>query len=304
MANMRASFADILRRWGIPVSKNLSNLIERAVRSQWNSALFIDNLRHTQEYRTKFKGIQWKTGMSEATYLSQFAQYKARAQDIGVKITRDMFAKMVKRGVSFEEYSARIDALAAIKAYAPFFEQFGQTLEMRGVGVPGANLSKSELTKFLLGLGSKQWEQTFQEMAVTVGLEQVAGINVIEKRQGEAFSDSPFEIGRQEMLKLIKNAEALNPGFEVEKLTGQDWAAIGEELGRYKPEYLKRYGLDAADLLTIKFGGPKAAALAERANRVLATQEAWSEPRALSSLSNSLASQAQGGGQEDFVQSQ
>jgi len=303
IANLRASFTDLLRRWGLPRSKNLLNLIERGIRSQWNSALFIDQLRHTPEYRQKFRGIQWKTGMTEGAYLSTFAQYKARAQDIGVTLTRNMFAKLIKQGKSFEEFSAQIDALDMIQSYGPFWQQFGQTLEMRGVNIPGRKLTKSELAKFIMGMGSKKWEQVFQEMVVTTQLEQVAGINVVERLGGETTTDAPYEILRSDMLKLIRQAEALNPGFEVEKMTGQDWAAIGEDLSRYKPEYLKRYGLDAADILTIKLGGPGAAELMQKANRVLATQEAYFEPRALPGTGK-LGQQAfGGGGEEDLVQS-
>lgn len=274
------SYRDILRRWGIRPDKNLLNLIERAARSMWTTTQFVDRLRHTPEYRQQFRGIQWRTGMTEGQYNQTFAQYKARAQDIGEMITRREFSKLLRRGVTFDEFSDRVDALNAIEEYAPLWKQFKFELEQSGVRVPGGDLTKKELTKFLMGLGSPKWEQVWERVYLTTQLEKVAGIGVVEQGKGESATPDAYEITRGDMLKLIKQVEALSPGFEVESLTGKNFAEIGTRLRAMKPQYLQRFGLTTNDILTMELGGPNAAKIADRAQRLLATQEAFFEPRA------------------------
>ena len=281
MERLRASYLEVLRRWGIKETKNLLNLVERAVRGQWSSSQFLGYVRQTPEYRQQFRGIRWRQGMSEAQYNAMYAQYAARALDIGEKLSRKQFAKMLKGGVEFDEYSDRVDALVAIEEYAPLWAQFQQTLELRGVRVPGKELEKKELQKFIMGLGSAKWEQIWEEVAVTTNLEKVAGVEVTAPRAGERATPDSYGVMRTDMLRLIKQLEALTPGFEVEKLTSQDWAAIGKRLRQYDISYLQRYDLTTKDILEMELGGPNAAKIAERAERLLKTQEAFDEPRAI-----------------------
>src|SRR3990167_9186742 len=155
LARLRASYREILRRWGFRPNKNLLNLMERGLRSQWSTTQFTDMLRQTPEYHQQFRGIRWRQGMTEGQYLSTYSQYKARAQDIGEKLSKKEFARALRQGKSFDEFSATIEAINSIEAYAPFWTQFQQVLELRGVAVPGQKLTKAELVKFAMGLGSK-----------------------------------------------------------------------------------------------------------------------------------------------------
>jgi len=281
MQALRVSYEEILRRWGMRANKNLLNLIELAMRGQWTTTQFIDNLRQTPEYKQHFRGIRWTTGMSEAQYNSQYAAYKARAQDIGENLSRQQFGKLLKRGVSIDEFSDRVDALDAIDRYAPLWSQFQQVLELRGVNVPGGRLTKKELQKFIMGMGPAKWEKIYEEAITTTNLERVAGIEVTAPRAGEVATPDSYGIMRSEWLDIIKQVESLTPGFEVEDISSQEWAAIGTRIRDYSINYLQRYGLSTRDLLEMELGGPKAAKIAERAKRILVTQEAFSEPRAV-----------------------
>jgi len=282
MERLRVAYQEILRRWGLKASKNLLNLMERGIRGQWSTTQFIDMLRHTPEYRKQFRGIRWRTGMTEGQYLSTYAQYKARAQDIGERFSRKMFAKTLKNGLTFEEFSDRVDAVQTIDQYAPMWAGFQQALELRGIALPGGKLTKKELQKFVMGLGPKKWEQVWQEAFLTTQLERVAGIEVTAPRAGEVATPDSYGLTRKDMLQVIKQVEALNPGFEFEKLSGQDFAELGKRVRQYDIQYLQRYGLTTKDLLEMEFGGPRAAQIAERAERILAEQEAFLEPRAVS----------------------
>jgi hypothetical protein len=75
--------------------------------------------------------------------------------------------------------------------------------------------------------------------------------------------------------------ESLTPGFEVENITGQQWRDIGARLRQFKPSYLAAQGVSGKDLLEMELGGPRAAAIAEKADRILKQQEAFYQQRAL-----------------------
>ena len=297
MQNLRLSFLELIRRWGLPHSKNLLNLVEKAARGQWSSLMFQAHLRHMPEYKEKFFGIRVKDGMTEATYLSTFAQYRARAQDAGININKQEFARLLKRGVSFDEFSDRVDALQTFKSYGPMFNTFQDVLAERGINVPGGTLGKKEMVKFIMGRGSKQWEQAWQETFLTVNLEKVAGINVVG--QGETSTPDSYEITRNDLTQIIRQVEGLSGGkFDVESMTPQNFAEIGARLRKYNMSYLKKYGLTTKDLLEMELGGPNAAKIGEKANRVLAEQEGFQKPRAMP-----LTPLSQQQPNEDLVQS-
>ena len=279
MERLRVAYQEILRRWGLKASKNLLNLMERGIRGQWSTTQFVDMLRHTPEYRKQFRGIRWRTGMTEGQYLSTYAQYKARAQDIGERFSRKMFAKTLKNGLTFEEFSDRVDAVQTIDQFAPMWAGFQQALELRGIALPGGKLTKKELQKFIMGLGDKRWEEIYEESILTTNLEQVAGIDVTARRAGEKVTDT-YGITRRGLLQIVRQVEALTPGFEMEDISSQEFAAIGARIRQYDAGYLQRYGLSTKDLLQMELGGPGAAETAAKAKRLLATQEAFYEPRA------------------------
>ena len=282
MQRLRASFMEILRRWGIKPDKNLLNLVERGIRGMWTTTQFMGYVRETPEYRQQFRGMRWRQGMTEGQYNALFARYKERAGDIGENLTRKEFAKLLKRGVDFDEFSDRVDALNAITEYGPMWKQFLQVLQLQGVPIPKDGvLQKKELQKFIMGLGDQKWEEIYEETVLTTNLEKVAGVEVIAPRAGEKATPDTYGIMRQDLLAIIKQVEALTPGFELESLTSQDWAQIGKNLRQYSIEYLNRYGITTKDLLEMELGGPNAAKIAERAERLLKTQEAFKEPRAV-----------------------
>lgn len=278
---LRRSYLEVLRRWGLRPNKNLLNLVEKGIRGAWSSTTFIAMLRQTPEYRKQFRGIQWRTGMTEGQYLSTFAQYKARAQDIGEHLTRQEFGKMLKRGVEFDEFSDRVDALAAIDEFSPLWQQMKFELEQSGVSFKGGTPNKKELSKVLMRIGSELFEKLYERAFVTTNLERVAGIDVVERGKGETAVPDTYGISRKDMLKIIGSVEALSPGFEVESLTGQDWAQIGSELREFDFEYMRRYGLTTKEYLNAKLGGPGAAKGIQKAKHVQETQEAFFDPRAI-----------------------
>jgi hypothetical protein len=288
MENARASFRELIRRWGLPPSKNLLNLIEKAVQGGWNSTAFLDRVRHTPEYAQKYPGIQWKDGMTEGTYLSEFNSYKNTAQAAGVDFTREDFAKVLKRGVSSAEFTDRVAAIQSIDRWGPMWQYFSETLAARGLGPP-KGLSKQDLANFVMKLGPKAWEKVYDETFLTAGLERVAGIQV-----GKDFvpgQTTPYAITRGDMLDIVKQVEALSKGsFDPAKL---DFTKIGAELRKFQPQYLARYGITPRDVVEMELGGPRAADIATKAERVLKTQDAFNAPRAVPQSSQGVGQQGE-----------
>lgn len=279
----------------MPVTKNLLNLIERAVVGGWSSTVFLDRIRHTPEYAQKYPGIQWKDGMTEGSYLSTFNQYKSYAQAAGVQFGRLDFAKALKRGVSPQEFSARVDAIKSIDRWGPMWQYFSEALAARGLAPPNG-LSKKQLADFVMKLGPKQWEKVYDETFISAGLERVAGIQIGEAPKGwsgseDGTSSAAYTIARGDILDIIKQVESLTMGaFDPAKL---DFAKIGSDLRQFKPDYLAKYNITTKDILEMELGGPRASAIAERAQRVLATQKAFTEPRATPQSSQQVGQRAE-----------
>ncbi len=276
MDNARASFREMVRRWGISPSKNVLNLIEKAIQAGWNSSLFLDRLRHTPEYAQTYPGIQWKKGMTEGTYLSTYNQYKNLAAQAGESFSREAFAKALKRNVSPQEFSDRVAAIKSIDRWGPMWQTFSDVLAARGLAPP-KGLSKQDLANFVMRLGPKAWEKVYDETFLTSGLERVAGLQV--GKSGIPGQDTPYAITRGDMLDIVNQVESLTKGgFDPAKL---DFAKIGADLRKFKPEYLSRYGITPRDILEVELGGPKAADIAVKAQRIIDTQQAATQPQAV-----------------------
>ncbi len=251
------------------------NMIEKATLQGWSQTMFLDRVRHTPDYVKKFPGIQWREGMTEGTYLNTFNSYKNVAQSAGVKFGREDFAKALKRGVSPQEFADRTEAIKSIDRWGPMWQYFSNALELRGLAPP-KGVTKKDLADFVMKLGDKKWEQVYDETFLTSGLERVAGIQV--GKEGVPGVDSPYSLARGDLLNIVNQVEALSLGsFDPAKL---DFAKMGVELRKYKPEYLARYDLHEKDIIEMELGGPRAASIAEKGQRVLATQEAFNAPRA------------------------
>jgi hypothetical protein len=263
-------------------------MIEKATLQGWSSTMFLDRVRHTPDYVKKYPGIQWKDGMTEGSYLSEFNQYKNLAQSAGVKFSREDFAKALKRGVSPQEFEDRTLAIKSIDRWGPMWQYFSETLAARGlVGPKGA--SKKDLADFVMKLGDKRWEKVYDETFLTAGLERVAGITV--GKTGVPGVDTPYSISRGDLLTIVNQVESLSMGaFDPAKL---DFTKMGVELRKYRPEYLQRYGVTEKDIIEMELGGPRAAAIAEKGQRVLATQEATTAPQATPQSSTQVGQRSQ-----------
>jgi hypothetical protein len=276
-----AAYQEVLRRWGIPATKNLINLMTKAINQFWGTQLFISHLRHTPEYRMKFPGIKFGDATrTEAAYNAAYVQYRQAATSVGERLDRKTFAKMLKRGTTVQEFTTRVEAIHSIEANSALMNAFRETLAANGLAKKAENISKGDLVKFVSRLGDPRWEKLWQETIVPMQVERIAGLQVGDPPKGWAATEG-LSITRNDLLTVINQVESLTPGFEVENITGQQWRDIGARLRQFKPSYLAAQGVTAKDLLEMELGGPRAAAIAERGDRILKQQEAFFQARAL-----------------------
>ena len=260
MAAASATFANMVRTWGIVVTPQLQHLIDGAARSGWNTAQFTQALRGTKEYHHQFPGIKWRQGMSEATYNSQYAAYRAKAQDTGYQLTREGFGHAIKKGIDSAEWTLRVSAVKQIEANRPLLENFRQTLVQRGLMKPNDKLPPKELYKLATGRGSASWTAIWNTAAVETGLEGV-GVTV--------GKGAGTDLTRKELSALLKGPiSRLDPGSTVDV----DYSNLAMEMAAALPaSQLYRAGITKKMLVKEALGDPSAAGTKDAVTRVLAT---------------------------------
>lgn len=272
LANAQAGFEQMVRTWGIEMTPKLASMVERAAKAGWNSSAFVSALRGTEEYKKQFPGIQWKKGMSEATYNSQYAAFQGKAQDAGYRLGRAGFAVALKKGIDSTEWTLRVGAIRQIKANQALFGEFRNELAARGIIKPNEKLDPKELYKLVTRRGSQQWTSIWNESTVATGLEGI-GISV---GKGE-------DISRKDLVQMLKvPVSQLNPG----EVVNIDYAQLAATASKALPaSRLYGLGVTKKDLVAMALGGKNAAKTAERVNLAIGTAEATAtEQRAVPQL--------------------
>lgn len=259
LANLRASFLDVLRAWDMNVSKSMLNLVDQGVNKLWTTTNFMMHVRGTKEYKQAFAGIQ--RGMSEDEYIDTYEAFRDRAQDVGKPLTTQAFGVLLKKGVGYEEWDKRITAIDRIKGNEELFEQFGETLKQRGL-LKG-KFTMKDVYDFVRGKGSPIFEKVWEEAAFTAGIER-AGFQV-----GEGA-----DISRKALLKMIGNFESNTPGLQVEDLGDDFYKDLADRVRTLIPaSRLAGFGLTNTDILELQVNGPRAGKIAESVNQILANVE-------------------------------
>jgi hypothetical protein len=268
IANAQAAFTSYLRAWGMVVTPKLKKLIETAAKGQWNSQAFLIAVRGTEEYKQKFPGIQWRNGMSEASYNAQYDSFADRALDSGYRLTREGFAHILKKGIDSQEWSLRVQAVQQVKANRDLLENFRQFLVDNGQLKPREELSPKEVYKLATGRGSPAWVNLWNTASVETGLE---GIGFTVGRNAD--------LTREELRHLLKGPiSKLGPGESLD----MDYASLAQTAAEALPaSRLYKSGITKKDLVTMALGGKNAAAIATRVQLAINTARATaSEQRA------------------------
>ena len=259
LRNLRASFLEVLHQWDLNLDKNMQNLVQMGVNQEWSTTNFMQHVRQTKAYKQQFAGIQ--RGQSEAAYLYAYEQYRDRMQDIGKKLTTQQFGLLQKRGVDYEEWSARVDALDRVSKDADLFADFGAVLKARGL-ISG-KFTMKDAVNFVRRKSSPQFEKVWEEASFTSGLE----------RAGFQFGEDG-DMSRKSLISMLQGFEARNPGAEVENLGDEFYGQLAERVLTLLPaSRIANFGLTKSDILELQLGGPRAASIAQTVNQILANAE-------------------------------
>ena len=261
LANAQASFMTYLRSWGMVVTPKLKKLVDAAAKGQWNSQAFLIAVRGTEEYKQKFPGIQWKRGMSEASYNAQYDSYSDRALDAGYRLTKEGFSKVLKKGIDAQEWSLRVQAVKQVKANADLLENFRQFLVDNGQLKPNEKLSAKEVYKLATQRGSPAWVNLWNTASVETGLE---GVGFTVGRNAD--------LTREELKHMLKQPlSKLGPGESLD----MDYAALAQTASEALPaSRLYKSGITKKDLVTMALGGKNAAGIATRVQLAINTARA------------------------------
>jgi hypothetical protein len=274
LANAKASYANMLKSWGIPITPGLDRMITQAVASGMGSSMFLQQLRRTKDYARAFKGIMRGDGtlrMTEAQYISGYNQAKDLAASVGRAFSRDAYGLAIKNGNSPSELKSKIEAIDTLKTNRDVFQQFNEYLVAKGLADPKKGVTKPEMLQFIMKQGPAQWEREWGTAS------QAAELAKMEIDVGKPKTGS--DISYKELQKLQKN---LPQGQEP------DYGQLAEALKSLPASKLYGYGLTKKSLLTLAYNGKGAAQIAEVATRALAQYRiAVTEPGAQPNLTQS-----------------
>src|SRR3990167_8297956 len=106
-ANYIAALKALLQTLGIPLTGNLTQLLNQAASKGYSQTTFMYYLRQTPEYMKQFPGIFNADGtlkMSEQQYLAQVRQYEEIAGMYGLKLRPALLAELFEGDTSPNEY--------------------------------------------------------------------------------------------------------------------------------------------------------------------------------------------------------
>lgn len=279
--NAEAGFMSYLRSWGMEVTPKLKRLITSAAKGNWNSQAFLIAVRGTEEYKQAFPGIQWRRGMSEATYNAQFDSYADRARDAGYKLTREGFAHVIKKGIDPQEWGLRVSAVKQVRANKDLLENFRQFLVDNGQLKPNEQLNAKDVYKLATGRGSPAWTNLWNTASVETGLE---GIGFTVGHGGD--------LTRDQLGTMLKGPiSKLGAGESLD----MDFAALAKTAAEALPaSRLYKSGITKKDLVTMALGGKNAAKIAQRVELAIGTARATASEQMVNPQLN------QGGMQSGF----
>lgn len=275
LAAMRAGFVGILHSWGLPPGK-MAGLINQAVNGTWSTSQFMNHVRTTKLYKQAFHGIGSQPGMTEGSYLAQYRQFKSKAQDIGHNLSRQAFGTLLKKGVDYQEWSYRVKVEEQIEKNQNVFNWYERELKRRGELKPKENLKRKDLWDIVTKQNSERFESIYEIASVQSNLQRI-GFDLFKGKKG---GGKGADITRGQLLKLIKNFETGTLGAEVENFGAADYAEIAEQIRTTIPvSQLYGYGLKKRDLVELKFGGPRAAEIYQKAKNIMKQAQAAAEDR-------------------------
>jgi hypothetical protein len=257
--NTAATLQGILHGFGIPPGF-FSDLIDQAVRNNWTTDELLAAIYGSPQFAQMFPGIFRPDGslrMPPGEYRQLIDMYRSQARLYGyTDLTDAQIGQLIAGDVSVQEFTDRLEAVRRISEFKPAFEEFKQVLRARGISTAGLESDK-DLVRFMLGQAPKQFYQIWEETAVGTAA-RMAGVKMGAKAQ--------------------QHIARLTPGISSEAELQRQMQELARHIRTTLPlSKIQKMGLTKKDLITLEFGGPNQAKIFEKAQRILATQQAFAE---------------------------
>ncbi len=254
-----ADYRALVQSYGIPMSNNISQLIDQAVARKYGENTFMEFLRKTPEYHETFRGIFEPGGemrMTEAEYIQTIKDYKNIASQAGLNMTDKQAIWNIKHDVTSSEYADRADSISRLNRNSELFAAFKKELVDNGVAKPG-DVTKKALQKFVLGQGNKLWADLWQD-SVTRNQAKLASLtfkkhssqylnlneNVLEKISGRDLSEdqmnAAFNLAADVLLKDLPSAHIQGLGLSKKAIVAAAFGGKGSAEARAKIERVQK----------------------------------------------------------------
>ncbi len=232
--NARASFDELLRSWGIPLTKEVNNFVARAAQKQMSGDAFMAAIRKTKAYARAFPGIMQPNGvlrMSESEYQSGFDAIQEYGASIGRVMNRNDFAAALKSGNSIAEIKQKWGAIDSLQTNRQILDEFVAYRQAQGLSAPK---NRDDLLKFVMGMGPREWEIGY-DTAVMSAKSKTAGL----------------EMSFDEIKNVIGQIETSGLG-DSQDITPEVFAKVRDNLRHVGT--MKAYGLRDKDAVLAAFG--------------------------------------------------
>lgn len=279
----RQNLTDYVREeFGGDISAEIRDLIDLAVRKQFDLQRFVQRFANTNYFHRQFPGLierggtianaltgEQGVGVSPGSLQAAIKNYRTAldqntqlAQQYGFHFGKDQLAKLIKDNTSTQEFGQRLAAVATVDANPALKDAFEAQLR-----ASGQKVTPNAAYKAALAQGPKAFENRYEG----------------------ALYQQQLGLSRSESLALAKG-KAINPGATLDDV-GQIISQARQNLQAIAPE-LANQGIGAARLVKI-LGNPTAyASDLDKVKAVLQQRQAlFGQP-----VQGTYAQQGSGGG--------
>lgn len=256
--NTLAQLKQMLMEAGIPAN-HFHDLLDRAIRLNWTPSEFMLQIYGSPQFKHMFPGIFRPDGSLKMTpyeYKQMTDQYQSVARTYGItNLSAAHVGKLIKGDVSMQEFQDRMEAIKRVQTYKPAMEEFMQILQARGVDTSALHSQKAQV-EFFLGKSPSHFYDLWQDVTVGTAARE-AGVNLNVAGVHSIAKQLPGQV----------DPTALQGHF----------SNLAQSIKKLMPlSQIGKYGLTQKDLVTLEFGGPNQAAIADRVNLILKNQDNFS----------------------------
>ena len=274
-------YLKMIRGWGIPITENMKALVRKGYVSHWDSATLIENLKDTAAYKNAFPGgnggggsssggSSSGGGVSAGSYQANRSQYEAAAHHYGINLTKDMVGWLVKHDVTGGEFADRAEALSRLNRDKFLYASFRRELIQAGEDPKKVN-SREEMLKYVMGDGNRKWYDLWQD-AVTRNTARMAGLTFQKHKLKGGYTNLS-----QAVIEHISSLGLSESEMEAK------FSQVEQSLRKILP---MQEGVNKKEIIAATFGGKGASAARGEIERAVATDAAFYEGRATSSVYN------------------